>query len=85
MAYTFANWSSQPGFRAQYARLCLHIDEVSLDMGVDLASDGTSANRAALGVYLNALMSEKNRLEKIAGVMDAGNLPGGVGLGDFRA
>lgn len=86
MAYAYADWAQQPQPADRYARLNLHIGEVSAQMGVDYASDGTSANRGALTQYLTLLMAERARLEKLPGVgASAGDtLPGGVALGDLR-
>lgn len=72
MAYVYSDWASQATIPLRYARILLHIDEVSALMQSDVASDGQSESFASLQAYLQGLYLERDKLEQ-----SPANIPGG--------
>lgn len=79
MAYSYANWASQGTPAARLARLNLHIDEVSAQMGPDVASLGHSRSLGSLVQYHATLMQRQKELQ-----MAVGGIAGGVSLTSFN-
>lgn len=73
-AWTYGDWASQSGVPAQLARLNLHIAEVTLAIGPDVAADGKSRGNTPLTSMLSMLMQERTRLEGHAGNMRSGGV-----------
>lgn len=69
MARAYQDWISlEPGSRAQYDRLCLHILEVSNELTADVADGGKSRSTSNIQLYYNTLIAERDRLGKVLGI-----------------
>ena len=69
MAWTYADFESQPTNAAMLTRLRLHITEVSVEFGPDLSINDRSRSNQYLVDYLILLNKRREQLEGVVGVV----------------
>lgn len=79
MAWTYADWVTITDPAASLARLNLHIQEVSEQIGKERGSDGYTEASFANQRYLDSLMGERAKLISVPGVGPGSN--GGLSRG----
>lgn len=79
MAWTYADWVTITDPAASLARLNLHIQEVSEQIGKERGSDGFNEGSFATRLYYDNLMEERAKLISVPGVGPGSN--GGLSRG----